>query len=334
MNSRPTTTPIPNSWADPASPPPLDLQLNGFRGIDFNASILNPEQLHSAAKALIQDGSGQCLATIITDSIEAMEAKIGALASAMDQDPVVRAVLTGIHVEGPFINPQPGYHGAHPQKHARSATTEEADRLIQAGRGHVKLLTLAPEMDPGFAATRHLVTSGIRVSAGHCNPTSAVLRDAVEAGVSLFTHLGNGCPALLPRHDNIIQRVLAQRSLPFVMFIADGVHVPCEALGNYFHCVGLDRVVVVTDATSAAGMGPGHYQLSGIDVLVDASGAAWSPDRSHLIGSTITMPETRRLLAERMGLTPAEVEQVTVRNPRRALGLETTGCQLAGLQHA
>lgn len=320
MNPPSATAPGFPSGSIPTKLIPLDLQLNGYRGVDFNAATLTPEDVHRAAEALIQDGCGQCLATIITDSLEAMEAKIRLLALAMQRDSLVRSVLVGIHVEGPFINPQPGYHGAHPQKHARAATVSETDRLVEAGQGEVKLVTLAPEMDPGFASTRRLVACGIRVSAGHCNPSSPVLLEAVEAGVSLFTHLGNGCPAQLPRHDNIIQRVLAQRALPFVMFIADGVHVPCEALGNYFRCVGLERVVVVTDGTSAAGMGPGRYQLSGMEVLVDASGAAWSPDRSHLIGSTITMPATCRLLADRMGLTPEEVEQVTVRNPRRALG--------------
>jgi N-acetylglucosamine-6-phosphate deacetylase len=305
----------------------MDLQLNGYRGVDFNSTSLTAEELHLAAEALIRDGCGECLPTIITDAIEVMEAKIRKLALAMESDLLVRQVMKGIHVEGPFINPQAGYHGAHPQKHAHLASADEAIRLVEAGLGHVRLLTLAPEMDPGFAATKRLVAAGIRVSAGHCNPSSQTLREAVEAGVSLFTHLGNGCPALLPRHDNIIQRVLAQRALPWVMFIADGVHVPCEALGNYFRCVGLERVVVVTDGTSAAGMGPGRYQLSGIEVLVDASGAAWSPDRSHLIGSTITMPETRRLLMARMGLTAEEVDQVTLHNPLRAVWGKANGSQ-------
>jgi len=262
--------------------PPLDLQLNGYRGIDFNSSDLTSESLHRAAEAMVRDGCGQCLATIITDSIESMAAKIQALRLAIESNPLVRSVFLGIHIEGPFINPEPGYHGAHPKQHARTASVSDALQLVEAGGGLVRLMTLAPEMDPEFHVTRRLVATGIRVSAGHCNPSSEILREAVDAGLSLFTHLGNGCPALLPRHNNIIQRTLALRSLPFVMFIADGIHVPCDALGNYLRCVGLDRVVMVTDGTSAAGMGPGRYQLSGIDVVVDASGAAWSPDRSHL----------------------------------------------------
>lgn len=304
----------------PTSTPPLDLQLNGYRGVDFNADTLTAEQMHASALALKRDGCGQCLATIITDSLEAMVRRIGNLSRAIETDPVVRTTFLGIHVEGPFINPERGYHGAHPQQHARKASQDEMQWLIEAGRGHIRLVTLAPEMDPGLEVTRRLAAAGIAVSAGHCNPDLDTLYRAVDAGLRLFTHLGNGCPATLPRHDNIIQRVLSLRTLPYVMFIADGVHVPTFALGNYVRTVGLDRVIFVTDGTSAAGMGPGRYQLGGVEVLVDPSGAAWSPDKSHLVGSTITMPEAQRYLAESLGLNEGEITQTTVLNPLQALG--------------
>lgn len=303
----------------PTSTPPLDLQLNGYRGIDFNADDLTVDQMHTSALALMRDGCGLCLATLITDSQEAMVRRIGNLSRALETDPTVRATFHGIHVEGPFINPERGYHGAHPRQHARMASEDEMRRLIEAGGGHIRLVTLAPEMDPGLQVTRYLSRAGVAVSAGHCNPDLDTLHRAVDSGLRLFTHLGNGCPATLPRHDNIIQRVLSLRTLPYVMFIADGVHVPTFALGNYVRTVGLDRVIFVTDGTSAAGMGPGRYQLGGVEVLVDPSGAAWSPDKSHLVGSTITLPEAQRYLSESVGLTEAEIAQTTVQNPRRAL---------------
>ena len=141
---------------------------------------------------------------------------------------------------------------------------------MAAGGGLVKLVTLAPERDPQFATTRWLVDQGIRVAAGHCDPPIDTLRGAIDNGLSLFTHLGNGCPPTLPRHDNVIQRVLSQSERLWICFIADGVHVPFVALTNYLRCVGLDRAIVVSDAISAAGLGPGEYSLRGervVDVI-------------------------------------------------------------------
>lgn len=249
-----------------------------------------------------------------------MCARIARLCAAIESDTVIRSTIVGIHVEGPFINPEPGYHGAHPRQHVQAASPEAAQQLVDAGGGWVRLLTLAPEMDPGLRTTRKLAALGVKVSAGHCNPSIDLLHEAVDAGLQLFTHLGNGCPSVLPRHDNVIQRVLSCHRLPFVMFIADGVHIPAMALGNYLKCVELDRVIAVTDATSAAGMGPGRYRLAGQEVMVDASGAAWSPDRTHLIGSTATMPEVRRFLGTSLQLPQAAVDQLTAWNPRRAMG--------------
>ncbi len=318
--STPAASKPSENWVNQSSTPPLDLQLNGYCGIDFNADDLPLASIRGAVDSLRDDGGGQCLATIITDSLDRMCARIARLRAAIESDPVIRSTIVGIHVEGPFINPEPGYHGAHPRRHVQVASTETAQQLVDAGGGWVRLLTLAPEMDPGLQTTRKLAALGIKVSAGHCNPSIDLLHEAVDAGLQLFTHLGNGCPSVLPRHDNVIQRVLACQRLPFVMFIADGVHIPAMALGNYLKCVELDRVIAVTDATSAAGMGPGRYQLAGQEVIVDSSGAAWSPDRTHLIGSTATMPDVRRFLGTNLQLPHAAVDQLTAWNPRRSMG--------------
>ena len=115
-----------------------------------------------------------------------------------------------------------------------------------------RLVTLAPERDPGLKVTRWLAGQAILVSAGHCDASTDQLRAAIDAGLSMFTHLGNGCPTTLHRHDNIIQRVLSLRKRLTISFIADGVHVPAAALGNYLRLAGVDRSIVVTDAITAA----------------------------------------------------------------------------------
>jgi N-acetylglucosamine-6-phosphate deacetylase len=131
--------------------------------------------------------------------------------------------------------------------------------------------------------------------------------------------LGNGCPKLLPRHDNVIQRVLSLADRLTICFIADGVHVPFTALGNYRKITGVERTIFVTDSIAAAGLGPGRYPLAGRWVEVDAEGAAWSADRSHLVGSAVTMPAMAARAQAALGLTAAEIERLVCDNPQRLL---------------
>jgi N-acetylglucosamine-6-phosphate deacetylase len=298
---------------------PFDLQLNGYAGVDFNADGLALDDLRRACAAVRTDGGGRMLATVITDRLDLMIGRIARLAELHAADPAVREVVAGIHVEGPFINPLPGFVGAHPAAHVLPADVAAAERLVEAGRGLVRLLTLAPEHDRGLATTRWLRDRGILVSAGHCDASLDQLRAAVDAGLSGFTHLGNGCPLALHRHDNIIQRVLMTSDVRWVMVIPDGTHVPPAILGDYIRRIGIDRTIAVTDATAAGGMGPGRFRLAGQEVVVGDDGAAWALDRSHFVGSTASMGDVRRVLRERIGLTAAEVEQVTVTNPDRAI---------------
>jgi N-acetylglucosamine-6-phosphate deacetylase len=135
----------------------------------------------------------------------------------------------------------------------------------------------------------------------------------------MFTHFGNGCLAHLPRHDNILNRVLALREHLWFTFIADGAHVPFFALRNYLDLVGLERSIIVTDAISAAGLGPGIYTLGRNTVTIGEDGIARSQDASHLVGSTITMRASRANLTQRIGLTESEANQLLFENPRRAI---------------
>ena len=205
---------------------PFDLQLNGYKGVDFNSDDLTGESLRHACAAVRADGGGRMLATVITDRLEQMTARIRRLVELRTSDPLVREVLAGIHVEGPFISPLPGFVGAHPAEHVVPASIEAAERLVAAGEGLVRLVTLAPEHDADCRTIHWLTDQGVIVSAGHCNPAPDVLDRAVDHGLTAFTHLGNGCPLTLHRHDNIIQRVLAADRLRWVMVIADGVHLP------------------------------------------------------------------------------------------------------------
>ena len=316
METSPGVPPVPH-------PDPLDLQLNGYRGLDFGADGLDAAALAAACRAYRADGGGRFLATVITDSLDTLEQRVAALARAIETDATVAATVAGIHVEGPFLRADRGFIGAHPPEHACDASPAAAERLLEAGRGHVRMVTLAPERDPGLATIARLASHGILVAAGHCDPSLGCLREACAAGLSCFTHLGNGCPHLVARHDNVIQRVLACDELPFVTLVADGVHLPTFLLRTMIRLLGTKRAIVVSDATAAAGMGPGRYRLGGQEVVVGEDGAAWSADRTHLCGSTATITTLRRVLTsaypEGLALDEAAIDRLLALNPRHAL---------------
>ena len=299
----------------------VDLQLNGYAGVDFNADALDAEQVADVCRRLRSDGVECVLATVITDEIDAMCRRLRNIRNVRGRDPLIADVLRGIHIEGPFINEQAGYVGAHPPAAVRPADVESMKRLLEAAGDLVRIVTLAPERNPEFRVTRLLADRGIRVSAGHCDPSLSELRAAIDGGLSMFTHLGNGCPLVMHRHDNIVQRVLSVSDRLWIGFIADGVHVPLSALGNYLRVTGMERAFVVTDAIQAAGLGPGNYRLGAQEVVVDEQLATWAADRSHLVGSACTMPMMERNLRDRLGLAPEQVRRLVYDNPRTAIGL-------------
>lgn len=301
--------------------PFFDLQVNGYAGVDFNSDQTSDGEFARACQQLKEHNVAGILATVITDEIDLMCQRIRRIAEARERIEDVAQMIQGLHIEGPFLNEQPGFIGAHPVASACPADPDKMERLLDAARGTVRLVTLAPERDAGLRVTRMLSSRGIVVSAGHCDPSLPQLEAAVDAGLSMFTHLGNGCPLQLHRHDNIIQRALHLSDRLAIGFIADGVHVPYPALKNYLRCAGTDRCFVVTDAISAAGLGPGEFQLGDQTVVVDQQLATWAPDRSHLMGSAGIMPRSAENLATELGLSSTDVQRLTWHNPRQAIGL-------------
>ncbi len=301
----------------------IDLQINGYAGVDLNQDDLSDADFHLVCERLREDGVAGVLATIITDELPHMTARLGRIAAIRQQDRLVREVIWGVHIEGPFINETPGYVGAHPPHAVRIADVETMQRLLDAAGGLTRLVTLAPERDPGMKVVRHLARRKVLVSAGHCDSSLDELRAAIDAGLSMFTHLGNGCPTLLDRHDNIIQRVLSLRERLTICFIADGVHIPPMALKNYLRLVGIERSIAITDANSAARLGPGRYTLGSQEIHVGEDMVARSPNGPHFVGSTATMPRMVALMRETLGLSDGEIQRLVSDNPRAVL--EQTG---------
>ena len=229
--------------------------------------------------------------------------------------------MAGVHIEGPFINETDGYRGAHPQDAIRPANVDAMEyRLLAAAGGLTRIVTLAPERDANLAVTRMLSAQGIVVSAEHATRRWTGAVAAIDAGVSMFTHVGNGCPMQMHRHDNIIQRALALRDRLWLCFIPDGAHVPFVALGNYVRLAGLNRCVVVSDCTAPAGLGPGRYTIGRWDITIEEDIVTQSPNRSHFVGSAITMKQSAANLRRALQLPDAVIRQLTGDNPRAAVG--------------
>jgi len=296
----------------------IDLQVNGYGGVDFNDPAVRPEQIHAAVRHLRKDGTEKILATVITAAPDMMAACLRNLVHAREVDALTKETIAGFHIEGPFISREPGYPGAHPLASVHQADCELTSRLLEAGGGLVRLLTLAPESDPGGTVTRFISEQGVRVAAGHTNASLAELRGCIDQGLTLFTHLGNGCPMHMHRHDNIIQRALSLHRHLHYGLIADGVHLPLFMLRNMIELAGIERCFIVTDAMAAAGLGPGRYTLGCQTVEVDETQVAWSEDRSHFVGSAATMRRCAETL-KIAGFSQDEISALTIHQPTRLI---------------
>src|SRR3954467_15553782 len=295
----------------------FDLQVNGYAGVDFNSDGVTADELHRACAALEAGGVGGILATIITERVDVMCARLANLAALRERDELCGRIIRGFHIEGPFLNKTDGYRGAHAADAILAGDVDTMQRLFDAGGGLTRLVTLAPERDAGFRVTSMLAARGVRVSAGHTNASIDQLSGAIDAGLSMFTHVGNGCPMMMHRHDNIIQRALSLRDRLWLIFIPDGVHIEFFALRNYLRAADLERTIFVTDAISASRLGPGRFTLAGWNIVIGEDLVARSPDGSHFVGSTVTWPRIQDNNAKYIGLNTADLQKVAVENPRK-----------------
>ncbi len=297
----------------------VDLQVNGHYGVDFNSDDWSIEHLESVCEKMKQNGVRKFLATLITDDFERMETRIRRWSAALQQSERLREVVVGLHIEGPFLSHEEGFVGAHPPQHTCNGSIDLAKRLYDAGEGWIRLITMAPERDAGMKAISWFASQGVLVAAGHTNASRDWLVQACDAGLSGFTHLGNGCPHTVQRHDNIVQRVLSLKERFWVSLIADGVHLPRWLLRLFIDVIGMDRSIIVTDAISAAGLGPGTYQLASREVEIDESGISRCKEGVYLAGSTATMRQCENVLVE-VGFSEDQRRQLLSANALTVLG--------------
>lgn len=288
-----------------ASAPSLfDLQVNGFAGVDFQDEALTGERLRHAVDALRAHQTHRILLTLISDEIEALYRKFRRIERLREEDPIIAETVCGYHLEGPFLSPEDGYVGAHCRDVQQAPDLAAFQRMQDAAGGHIRLLTLAPEWEGSAEFIAQVTRVGVVVSLGHTNASEQQIDNAIRSGATLCTHLGNGVPQVLPRHDNVIQRLLARDELT-ACFIPDGVHIPPFVLRNYFRFKPAGRVILTTDATAAAGAPPGRYKLGALEVE-SRDGVVRHPGAPNLAGSCLTPDRGVANAAEWLGIDDRE----------------------------
>jgi N-acetylglucosamine-6-phosphate deacetylase len=293
----------------------IDLQVNGFAGVDYNAPSSSLDEIARSIRAILQTGVTRFYPTVITGSPEAMSGALHNLARAKEAS-WEGAAMEAFHLEGPYISPEDGPRGAHPSRWVRPPDWDQFQRFQEAARGNIRLVTLSPEWPDAPRFIEALTSAGVVASIGHTRAASAEIAAAVSAGATLSTHLGNGAHAVLPRHPNYIWDQLAEDRLA-ASFIVDGIHLAPAFLKVALRAKGLERAILVTDAVMPAGCPPGPYQLGEVDVELHSDGSVRLLGGTRLAGSALRMDRALQNVMRMAGLSLPEAIPLATRNPAR-----------------
>lgn len=265
----------------------FDVQINGFAGIDFQSMDLSKEQIKLAVYKLAEHQTSKFFLTLITDRIDSLCFKLEKIEQFREEDPEIARAICGYHIEGPWISPKLGFRGAHNHQYMEVPCFKNFQRLQKSANGHIRLITLAPELAGSESFIRELSQQGVQISLGHTDASEKEIDRAYQAGAKFCTHLGNGVPLQMHRHDNVVQRLLAHEGL-YAFFIPDGIHLPPYVLKNFFKIKGEDRALFTTDCMSAAGAPTGHYRIGEHIVEVGADRVVRMPGSESFAGSALT----------------------------------------------
>src|ERR1017187_6946925 len=237
----------------------IDLQVNGFAGVDYNRPRAPHEEIARSLRAQFATGVTRIYPTVITGAPEAMLACLRNLATAHESVPEGDAIA-GFHVEGPHISPEDGPRGAHPRQWVRPPDLDEFYRWQDAARARIRIVALSPEWPEAPRYIERVAAEGVVASIGHTRASLEQIGAAVDAGATMSTHLGKGAHSVLPKTFNYVWDQLAEDRLT-ASFIVDGIHIPQPFLTCAIRIKGANRSVLVTDAVMPAMCKPGLYKL-------------------------------------------------------------------------
>ncbi len=296
----------------------FDVQINGCLGRGFGSPGLTPDGVRLIADTCRTHGIGRFLPTLITNSFDAIDRGFAMLTKALAADAELATRMPGFHLEGPYLSGEDGARGAHPQEHARDPNWDEFRRWQDAAAGCIRMVTVAPERAGAVPFIEKLTAANVVVALGHTLATGEQIRAAVAAGAKTSTHLGNGCPAVLPRHDNPIWEQLACDDL-FASIIADGHHLP-SAVAVCIVRLKPNRVLLTCDAGPLAGSPPGRYRDWGTDLDVLPGGKIVVAGTPYLAGSGVFTDACVAGVMRLASVSLAEAIAMASVRPRELLG--------------
>ncbi|HEY5057342.1 MAG TPA: N-acetylglucosamine-6-phosphate deacetylase [Acidobacteriaceae bacterium] len=315
----------------------FDIHVHGAAGADVMDG--SREAIARVGGFLAKHGVGHFLATTVTAPVDATLRALAGIADAIeatqregtDHNSVVRGKPVGIHLEGPFLSH--AKRGVHPAAEVQKPSVELFERFQQAARGHIKLMTVAPEAEGATELIAHATAQGVRVSIGHSDATAAEARAGIRAGAVSATHTFNAMRRLDHREPGIAGAVLDGREL-YAELICDGIHLAPEFVRLWWRAKGPQsngtaRAILVTDGISATGEPDGDYLLGGLEVTVVNGRCLLKIDlaagKETLAGSVLTMDRAVANLQEFTGATLEAAVHAASRNPARMLGMEALG---------
>ena len=298
----------------------IDIQVNGFAGVDFNRPGTPLPNLQRAFDLILSTGVTRCLPTVITGPPDHMLGCLRNLARARRELPRGRAIA-GFHVEGPYISDEDGPRGAHPLASVRPPDLDEYRRWQEATDGVIRLITLSPHWPDAAAFIEAVTRDGVTVSIGHTGATTDQIAAAVDAGATLSTHIGNAGHSVLPKHPNYIWDQLAEDRLK-ASFIVDGIHLGPAFLRAALRAKTISRSVLVTDASAPAGAEPGRYWLGDQAADLTADGRVVLAGTNRLAGSALKMNDAVANMMRMAGVSLSEAIDMATVNPARTIGLE------------
>jgi N-acetylglucosamine-6-phosphate deacetylase len=302
------------------APPLLDVQINGYGGVDFQRDSLTQDDLLAACRKLRAAACTRFLLTLITDTWTKLMARLRHLRALRAKSAELQSAIAGWHLEGPFLSAVPAFHGAHDPALMRDPTPEHVQELRSLTGHDPVLLTLAPERAGAIKAIELAVGCGMRVSVGHSNSPADVLRKAVAAGATAFTHLGNACGSELNKHDNILWRVFDTPGLT-ASLIPDRIHVSPLLFRLCHRVLGSENIYYTTDAMAAAGAPPGRYTMWRYEVEVGTDQVVRQPGTDRLAGSALRPIDGVFRAAEMLGCDWQQVWSRYSETPGKLMGL-------------
>jgi N-acetylglucosamine-6-phosphate deacetylase len=300
----------------------VDIQINGLAQIDFTADGLTLDDVRRATRILVSRGTVAYCPTVLEAPDEVMQRNLGLIAQAAEESDVAGHIL-GLHLEGPFLSPLDGARGAHQVPYLKQPSIEFFDKLWDWAGGKMAIMTLAPELPGSEELIRYAVSKGVVIALGHTAMDRDAFERAVAAGARLSTHLGNGIPDMINRHENPVWWQLAADEMS-ADFITDGHHLPPTLIKTALRAKGLERFIVVSDAGSLATMPPGEYVERGRRLVIEPSGRLSLAGTPYLAGSSAVMIECMNYLASLKLLTEDELWQVGFHNPLKLLGRDAS----------